>query len=131
MFIRKTDGWANALSGSHGAGNGYVAVPPKTILHGVDYDDLPSNDIHGGITFAGECGALLDASEIFIEEEPAEDISNWWVFGFDTFHLGDSQENWPLEAVKAETLRLKSFLTKVEKDTALNVYLRNTPERKV
>jgi len=85
-----------------GWGNGYVAVPPTHPAYKMDYDTLLYPiEIHGGLTYT-DFGNGIDAPK------------DWWVFGFDTSHYNDSLENWPKEAVEAETKRLYCQLLYIE-----------------
>ena len=94
---------------TRGWGNGYVAVPPSHCMHGIHYDrlyylfkDRPNQiSVNGGLTYSN-----------FGDGEHAP--KNWWVFGFDTAHLGDTIEKWPKEAVEAETKRLFCQLLDIE-----------------
>ena len=81
-----------------GWGNGYVAVPPTHPAYKVDFDKF---NIHGGITYTG-FGNGQDAPR------------DWWVLGFDTSHYDDNIEQWPKEAVEAETKRLFCQLLDIE-----------------
>lgn len=95
-----------------GYANGYVAVPKDHPFYGKDYDDVEV-DVHGGLTFAcpGSNITAADLPETEVLEGCLYDLDeNWWVFGFDTCHYTDSLENWPREAVIAETLSLKKQL---------------------
>lgn len=95
-----------------GFANGYVAVPKDHPFFGKDYDDVDV-EVHGGLTFAcpGNNITAADLPETEVLEGYLYDLDeNWWVFGFDTCHYMDSLENWPREAVIAETLSLKKQL---------------------
>lgn len=95
-----------------GFANGYVAVPKDHPFFGKDYDDVDV-EVHGGLTFAcpGNNITAADLPETEVLEGCLYDLDeNWWVFGFDTCHYMDSLENWPREAVIAETLSLKKQL---------------------
>lgn len=89
-----------------GWGNGYVALPPTHPLHLGNLDNITNSDIifkkitlvqnlnvHGGATYSN-LGDGVKAPK------------DWWVIGFDTAHYGDTIENWPKEAVEAETKKL-------------------------
>jgi hypothetical protein len=95
-----------------GWGNGYVAVPPTHILHLGDLAGSEESimkkislvhalDVNGGITY-NDWGNGKNAPK------------DWWVFGFDTAHIGDTLERWPKEAVEAETKRLFCQLLDIE-----------------
>lgn len=96
-----------------GWGNGYVAVPPNHSLHLGDLNKisteaiselltlLQSLDVHGGLTY-NDNGDGINAPK------------DWWVFGFDTAHSGDTIEKWPKEAVEEETKKLLLQLFELE-----------------
>lgn len=74
-----------------GALCGYVGVPPGSPWHGLHYDDpqLPSTNVHGGLTFSRSCRESDDPSEgICHVPEPGRPDDVWW-FGFDCAHAGD------------------------------------------
>lgn len=102
---------------SCGYANGYVAVPPEHPYHGVDYDNLLV-DIHGGLTFDAAASVINSSQNTswhsleFIGDA-AQLPDDYWVFGFDTLHSGDSLETWPRERCVEETLRLKEQLEKM------------------
>jgi hypothetical protein len=83
-----------------GWGNGYVAIPPTHPAYKMDYDIIDV-DIHYGLTYS-QYGDGVNAP------------IDWWVFGFDTAHYGDTLEKWPKEAVEAETKRLFCQLLDIE-----------------
>jgi hypothetical protein len=93
----------NALT--MGWGNGYVAIPPSHCLHSIDYLDCEAIElppkVHGGLTYA----------------RPGDGVyapKDWWVFGFDTCHWNDNLDNWPKEAVEAETMSMFWQLVELE-----------------
>lgn len=55
-----------------GAWCGYVGLPTDHPWHGVDYNDIPSAPVHGGVTY-------MDGI----------DESDLWFVGFDCTHSGD------------------------------------------
>lgn len=109
-FIRDTSFWdVNFdLSGyvfEHGTHNGYVAVPPENRYHGRSWEDMEEINVHGGITFSepvtypdkmndreireeyiGKRNAILKKAEFITENTEIGD--DWWIFGFDTVHIG-------------------------------------------
>ena len=95
-----------------GWGNGYVIINSTHPLFGKDYTESCTSTIeaHGGITFSGIGSSLGD--HLPGKFKGCEDL---WVFGFDTAHYGDTKENWPKEAVIAETDRLREQLLKMYK----------------
>ena len=87
-----------------GWGNGYVAIPPNHCLYGKGENSHSISSkirIHGGLTYAQHGDG---------ENAPKD----WWVFGFDTAHFGDTIEKWPKEAVEAETKKLFCQLLDIE-----------------
>ena len=84
--------------------NGYVVVLPEHPFYGKNYDEI--NDllaekdiyIHGGLTFS-------DGNKIFCPEL-SKAHSDYWVFGFDTRHAGDTAEYWTEERTWEETNKL-------------------------
>lgn len=100
--------------------NGYVAVPPGHPLSGVDYNDprLAEIDVHGGLTFADTVG-VLPAERMEAVRPNAEPPSDWWAFGFDTCHSGDTPEKWNRGTVEAETrilqVQLEALAAAIEK----------------
>lgn len=113
-FIRSNDWYAYGFG--CGDYNGYVAVPPTNKYHGKHYDDVDDVDVHGGLTFSEP--AVIDGKLIPVLED-AEYITDnteigddWWIFGFDTMHHGDTPEEWGREAVSKETMKLMKQLTK-------------------
>lgn len=95
-----------------GYANGYVAVPKDHPFFGKGYDEV-GIEVHGGLTFAcsGDNITVKSLPETEVLEGCLHDLDeNWWVFGFDTCHYGDSLENWTREAVIDETLSLKKQL---------------------
>lgn len=120
---------------SHGTHNGYVAVPPGHPCHGVSYFDEPVSglEVHGGITFSepviypekihgieinpeavGKRNEVLGKAEYITDKKDIPD--DWWIFGFDTCHYGDDSENWCMERVVDETMKLKDELEKLTGD---------------
>ncbi|MFA5166872.1 MAG: hypothetical protein WC449_06305 [Candidatus Paceibacterota bacterium] len=90
---------------SHGWGNGYVAIPPGHPLFGMDYNDLnDAINIHGGLTY----GEIYDHEDFETLNRP--DLEGHWIFGFDTCHYADNQENWDLFKVAVEAVDLKRQL---------------------
>lgn len=94
-----------------GYANGYVAVPKGHPFFGKGYDDV-NVSVHGGLTFATSGSNIAkNLPETQVLEGNIQNLDdNWWVFGFDTCHYMDNLENWPREAVIAETLSLKKQL---------------------
>ena len=76
------------VRGSSGALCGYVGVGPGHQFFGKDYDDLPSVEVHGGLTFAASCSHGDETASVCHRTEENEPDSVWW-FGFDCAHSGD------------------------------------------
>lgn len=79
-----------------GWGNGYVAIPQGHPLFGVDYSDIESIDIHGGLTYSADK----------LSAQPKE-TEGMWIIGFDCAHYGDTPETRPEEFVRAKVESLK------------------------
>jgi hypothetical protein len=80
---------------SKGWGNGYVGLPKGHPCYGLHYDEINKRiDVHGGLTLSDE-------------------IMGYWVIGFDTCHYADTKENWPREAVLAETMKLVEEMERI------------------
>lgn len=91
-----------------GAANGYVVVPCGHPYHRLNEDQLSERvDIHGGWTFCDTVRAVKafngESKEIWAKElakYPGLNDDDK-IFGFDTFHLGDDLDRWPLNIVQA------------------------------
>lgn len=83
-----------------GWGNGYVILDEGHPWFGKNYNDIPV-DIHGGLTY----GDFINENTVFSFGVDKEDIGKYMI-GFDTFHLGDTEEKWTKEAVQEEANRL-------------------------
>ena len=115
----------NMIGIDHGTHNGYVAVPPTNKYHGKSYYDIDDIEVHGGITYSepvtvgkttfmtkwkvdkkyiGKRDPILRNAEFITENTEIGD--DWWIFGFDTFHFGDDEENWDRNSVITETMDL-------------------------
>ena len=125
----------------HGWGNGYVAVPPKHPLHGMDYDKIVKVKDENSIKFNENwigllCYSIGDRTEGEIPLNLAINVhggitlarapkdmkyvpscipSDWWVFGFDTCHADDDILSWPKERVRSETKKFKRELENIDK----------------
>lgn len=75
------------VRGRSGALCGYVAVPPGHKYHGLDYDAVPSMDVHGGLTFASSCDEE-SPSGICHVPSPGRPGDVWWL-GFGCAHAWD------------------------------------------
>ncbi len=69
---------------------GYAGVPDSHPWHGKGYADEPVSDlaVHGGLTFANECGHGGEEHGVCHVPGPGEPDNIWW-FGFDTGHCFD------------------------------------------
>lgn len=101
----------NSIGLKGGYANGYVAIFKNHPYYGKSYDEIDIN-VHGGLTFSesGDKTKELFKDIEWIEGDIKELNKDWWIFGFDTCHYMDSLENWPKEAVIAETINLKKQL---------------------
>lgn len=74
-FINKTSGYECRIIRPYPLSHlcGYVRVPDEGHpCFGLDYDQIPIHNVHGGITFSNNMGIK----------------GTWWI-GFDCCHLGD------------------------------------------
>jgi hypothetical protein len=92
--------------------NGYVAfseeLPPTWQgSHSFDRDDVLDKivDVHGGITYDSEMNTTYPMIPLTAIPDP-EELKTFRCIGFDTLHCGDTRDKWPIERVKAETLKL-------------------------
>lgn len=76
---------------------GYVEIPKKHSLYGVDEDELEYINVHGGLTFSG-----------FL------DFSDEYLLGFDCTHAGDDTGVEDANYVASECERLIDQLIEVE-----------------
>ena len=81
---------------------GYVGIVTGHRYYKLDYSECPQNcdddycghcldslvEIHGGVTFAGECRNTEDEAERICHVDP-DGPEVWW-FGFDCGHAGDN-----------------------------------------
>lgn len=103
--------------------NGYVAFNrelPLSWQGGAKHDneDTLDNliDVHGGITFDSPMESLKDCAIIPLTKIPYPIFfEKFRCIGFDTLHCGDTKEEWTIEAVKAETLKLKEQIEELIK----------------
>lgn len=99
--------------------NGYVATDkelPLSYQGGADWSDSNALDnfvnVHGGITYDSTYGEFREIIPLTSIPD-LEILKNMRVIGFDTLHSSDTQERWPFEAIKAETLRLLKQIEKL------------------
>ena len=79
-----------------GWGNGYVCISKEHPFYGVHCDHIPV-DVHGGLTYGGM------------------EANGFYCVGFDTAHIGDTLEEWPLLAVEGEALNLYDQMVRLGK----------------
>lgn len=113
----------------HGTHNGYVVVPPENKYYGKGMNELNDIAVHGGITFSepvtypdklngreirekyiGKRNCIFKDAEFITNNTEVGD--DWWIFGFDTAHLGDNKYNWDRQAVIEETLSMMEQLNR-------------------
>ena len=105
-----SNNWADSSISKHGEYNGYVAVPPTNQYHGKSWEEMDDFvNVHGGMTLSEPADKPFTKEVEFITEN-TEIGDDWWIFGFDTFHCYDNEQNWNKQAVIEETLRLKRQL---------------------
>lgn len=83
-----------AVRNRRGAWCGYVGVPPRHPLHGVDYQAAEERDrwfdVHGGLTYSDFCQeGAEDGPGICHVPAPGRPAKVWW-FGFDCAHYMDA-----------------------------------------
>lgn len=102
-----------------GWGNGYVVLDKTHPLFGKDYDDIGQHvEVHGGITFT----EYITKNTIKRFTPPSTNIKeideccltnddlDKYLVGFDTAHLNDTEQTWPVERVFEEAKKLKTQL---------------------
>lgn len=93
-----------------GYANGYVAIPTNHPLYGKSYDEAYEAGItaHGGLTYSDSIVNVLSNFDLWgIDWLDGEVPEDYWVFGFDTMHAGDTLDFWNCEKCIEETKRLK------------------------
>ena len=121
----------------HGTHNGYVAVSPECSLYGrTDIFGYKIN-VHGGISymenfilkeksfsngmkisknFVGKLNPIMSYKEV-VYGKYEEIRDNWIIYGFDTFHVGDSKDVQNRDFVVNEVLNMvKAFEYDLSKD---------------
>lgn len=68
----------------HGWGNGYVAIPPTSSWHGVDYHQIPVS-VHGGLTWSTKAKVIRERGV----KMPSWVHDSFWIVGFDTVRESD------------------------------------------
>lgn len=100
-----------------GYANGYVAIPPEHPLYEKTYYDAYEVGIEapGGLTFSASMSKILRGFDLgCVEWLDGEIPEDYWVFGFDTIHGGDTLAFWSRERCIEETKRLKEQLENYE-----------------
>lgn len=101
---------------STGLYNGYVAVPPTHPLYGMSdsEDKVEQLRVHGGVTWADSFekskGIIAKGKDANRNSVASSIPDDWWIFGFDTLHLGDNSDDWDWEGVWSEVERLAKQL---------------------
>lgn len=93
-----------------GWGNGYVGIPKGHPFYGLSYYDDSLYKLydeyglhpHGGFTYASNFNLLTK-----------ENDDDYWFFGFDTSHLGDTLDIWTKERVEEHTEEIKKMFESV------------------
>lgn len=98
--------WSNHYQ--HGWGNGYVAIPPTSSWHGVDYHQIPVA-AHGGLTWSTTAREVRERGVAV----PCHIDDNDWVVGFDTVRMTDTEMN--SCNVHDETQKLLGALQQLDK----------------
>lgn len=105
---------------SGGYANGYVAIPPSHPYYAKDYNDVPV-EIHGGLTFGNEIEWFADLTDAEkkdvtpINFDSLNEIpSDYYVFGFDTLHFGDTINRYDRAWCIKETEELAKQLKQIE-----------------
>lgn len=120
-FLQRNPLYNSIVEGKYEGGlyNGYVATDkyiPLSYQGGADWTDDSALDnvvdVHGGITYDSTYGEFREIIPLTSIPD-LETLKNMRVIGFDTLHFDDTRERWPLEAVKAETLRLLEQIEKL------------------
>lgn len=96
-----------------GYANGYVAIPADHPLYGKSYDEAYEAGItaHGGLTYSDSMPSVLSNFDLFgIDWLDGEVPEDYWVFGFDTMHAGDTLDFWNINRCTEEVNNLKSQL---------------------
>ena len=90
-----------------GWGNGYVAIPPTSSWHGVNYNEVPVN-AYKGLTYSNTAkefrGSGIDVPD-YVDD-------NDWIVGFDTAH--DFDGNITKQDVERETYKLLGALEQLD-----------------
>ena len=94
-----------------GYANGYVAIPTDHPLYGKSYDEAYEAGItaHGGLTYSDSIVNVLSNFDLWgVDWLDGEVPEDYWVFGFDTMHVGDTLDFWNRNRCMEEINNLKS-----------------------
>jgi hypothetical protein len=108
-FLVKTSFGNEFTTGEY---NGYVIIPQEHPYYAKSYWDINDIDIHGGLTLSEPLSVFPENVIEWIGEKP-EILENYWVFGFDTCHLGDNKDNWNKKSVIKEVEQLEKQLLEI------------------
>ena len=97
-----------STDGNHGWGNGYVAIPPTSSWHSVNYNQMPIS-VHGGLTWSSLASAIRDRGILV----PSWIDDNEWVVGFDT--VRESSRCMDKHDVRNESYRLLGAMQQLDK----------------
>jgi len=95
-FVVKMGGESPVLSSWY---CGYVGIPKTNKYFGKNYDEIPDNNIHGGLTFSAHAKTTL-----FAKNKP--EYSEYYFVGFDCAHAGDNMINCNIDFVTEEIKKL-------------------------
>lgn len=96
----------------YGWGNGYVLLPKNHPFYNIDYDNI-NVYVHGGLTYSNlfkskEFSKWVENLEFDgdVTYENFNFFNDYWMIGFDTSHLGDTEYSCPKSYVMNETISL-------------------------
>lgn len=92
---------------NHGWGNGYVAIPPTSSWHGVDYHQIPVS-AHGGLSWSAKASAVRERGV----NMPSWVHDSFWIVGFDTVRPDD--KDMTEQDVERETNKMLGAFTMLE-----------------
>lgn len=93
-----------------GAWCGYVGISKQHALYGVNYQNAPNFEVHGGLTFSNFCSPEeSEESRICHIPSPGEPDHVWW-FGFDCNHCDDFAPGYRMMSFRSGTYRTLSYV---------------------
>ena len=114
-FVVKNDWMNDKFITSHGEANWYVAITKEHPYYEVDYwtvdkelIDKADFAVHWWLTYGehlSKAWPLIKEAYLKLEWTSADD--DMWIFGFDTNHIHDRLDNWPMDKVIEHTQRLR------------------------